>query len=270
MTLSPEPLATPPLRHEPQAAHPHAHPHPHPAAQALTDPRANRLLGALADPDYERWLPHLEEVDMPVGMALWEPGCPVKYAYFPTTSIVALSYGLEDGRAAAVSIVGREAIVGISTFMGGQSSLGSAVVIHGGKGFRLAAVPLMIEFNQGGAARSLLLRYTQALMAQMAQVVVCIRHHSIDQRLSRYLLSNLDRIEGSGITTTQELISSMLGVRREGITEAAQQLQSAGLIRYGRGHIEVLDRPGLERRSCECHAVVKNEYARLLPARSVA
>jgi CRP-like cAMP-binding protein len=129
MTLSPEPLATPPLRPEPQAAHPHAHPHAHPAAQVLPDPRVNRLLGALADPAYERWLPHLEAVDMPMGMALWEPGCPVRYAYFPTTSIVALSYGLEDGRAAAVSIVGREAIVGITTFMGGQSSLGSAVVI---------------------------------------------------------------------------------------------------------------------------------------------
>lgn len=237
-------------------------------AAGLPEPRANRLLAALADTAYQHWLPHLQAVDMPLGMELGEAGRPLKYAYFPTTCIVALSYGLQCGHAAAVSIIGREAIVGISMFMGDHSPLGSAVVINGGKGFRLAAAPLMTEFNKGGAATRLLLRYTQALMVQMAQVVVCIRHHSVDQRLCRFLLSSLDRIDSTDITTTQELISNMLGVRRESVTAAASNLQAAGLIRYGRGYIAVLDRPGLERRTCECHGVVKKEYERLLSTRS--
>lgn len=241
----------------------------HGCGEGPPDPRENRLLRALPDPIYQRWLDHLTPVDMPLGMVLGEVGQPVEYVYFPTTCIIALSYGLQSGQAAAVSIIGREAVVGVAMFMGSQSSLDRAVVIGGGQGFRLAAAPLMREFNQVGATTRLLLLYTQALMVQIAQAVVCIRHHSLDQRLCRFLLSSLDRIDGTEVKTTHDLISSVLGVRREGVTQTMANLQDAGLIRYGRGHITVVDRPGLERRTCECHAVVKKEYARLQATRCV-
>lgn len=234
------------------------------------DPKANRLLGALAEPNYQRWLPHLEAVDMPLGMVLWDCGQPLKHAYFPTTSIVALMYGLEDGHTGAVSVVGNEGIVGVSMFMGGGSSLGQTVVICAGKGYRLRAAPLMVDFELGGPVARLLLRYTQAAMTQLAQFVVCNRHHCLDHRLCRFLLSTLDRLDGgSEFMMTQELMASALGVRREGVTEAALNLQRAGLIHYERGHILVRDRAGLEHRACECYGVVKREYERLLPALSV-
>lgn len=235
-----------------------------------SDPRANRLLGALAESGIQRWLPHLEAVDMPLGMVLRESGRPLKYAYFPTTSIAAMMYGLEDGHTGAVSLVGNEGMAGISMFMGGGSMLGQTVVISAGRGFRMLASPLTIDFERGGPVASLMLRYAQAAMTQLAQVVVCNRHHCLDQRLCRFLLSALDRLEaGSEFMMTQELISSVLGVRREGVTEAALSLQRAGLIHYERGHMRVLDRAGLQARTCECYDVVMREYERLLPRRSV-
>jgi len=234
---------------------------------SISDPRANRLLGALAEPSYQRWLPHLEAVDMPLGMVLWESGRPLTHAYFPTTSIVALMYGLEDGHTSAVSMVGNEGMVGIALFMGGGSSLGQTVVISAGQGFRLRAAPLVMDFELGGPVARLLLRYTQAAMTQLAQVVVCNRRHSLEHRLCRFLLSTLDRLDGGReFMMTQELMASALGVRREGVTEAALHLQRAGLIHYERGHVFVHDRAGLEHRACECYAVVQKEYERLLPS----
>lgn len=203
---------------------------------------------------------------MPLGMVLGESGQPQRHAYFPTTSIVALMYDLEDGRTGAVSVVGSEGLVGVATFMGGGGALGRRVVVSAGRGYRVRAADLLVDFERGGPVTQLLLRYTLALIAQMAQTVVCNRRHSIESRLCRFLLSMLDRLNGSAeFVMTHELISSVLGVRREGVTEIAMSLQRSGLLRYRRGHITVLDRAGLERRSCECHAVVKNEYARLLP-----
>jgi CRP-like cAMP-binding protein len=186
--------------------------------------------------------------------------------YFPTTAIVSLLYVMENGSSAEIAVVGNEGLVGVSLFMGGESTPSRAVVQSAGTGFRLEAQAIKDEFNRAGPAMHLLLRYTQALITQMAQTAVCNRHHSLDQQLCRWLLLSLDRLEGLDLKMTQELISNMLGVRREGVTEAALQLQAAGLIRYSRGRITVLDRPGLERRSCECYAVVKKEYDRLLPA----
>jgi CRP-like cAMP-binding protein len=230
------------------------------------DPKQNQLLAALPKGETQRWLPHLESVDMPLGSVVYEAGGTLSHVYFPTTSIVSLLYVLESGASAEIAVVGNEGIVGVSLFMGGGSTPSRAVVQSAGGGFRLQAALMKVEFDRAGPALHLLLRYTQALITQMAQTAVCNRHHSLDQQLCRWLLLSLDRLQGSELVMTQELIANMLGVRREGVTEGALKLQQAGLIRYARGHITVLDRVGLEKRSCECYAVVKTEYDRLLPA----
>ena len=231
-------------------------------------PRQNQLLAALPGA-VARWLADLEPVDMPLGKVLHESGGALHHVYFPTTSIVSLLYVMKDGASGEIAVVGYEGLVGISLFMGGQSTPSRAIVQSAGQGLRLKANLLMEEFNLGGPVLHLLLRYTQALITQMAQTAVCNRHHSLDQQLCRWLLLSLDRLNSNQLVMTQELIANMLGVRREGVTEAAGQLQQAGLIHYRRGHITVLDREKLERRSCECYAVVKNEYDRLLPAETV-
>jgi CRP-like cAMP-binding protein len=230
------------------------------------DPRQNRLLAALPDAEWASWRPQLEAVDMPLGNVLYESGCRLTHVYFPATSIISLLCVMEDGASAEIAVVGNEGIVGIPLFMGGESTPSRAVVQSAGQGFQLKASLLMQEFDRSGPVLHLLLRYTQALITQMAQTAVCNRHHSLDQQLCRWLLLSLDRLQGSELVMTQELIANMLGVRREGVTEAARHLQEAGLIRYHRGHITVLDRDRLERRTCECYAVVKREYDRLLPA----
>jgi CRP-like cAMP-binding protein len=226
----------------------------------------NDLLAALPEPEWQRWLPELESIDMPLGQVLYESGTTLSHVYFPTSSIVSLLYVMEDGASAEIAVVGNEGIVGISLFMGGGSTPSRAVVQSAGRGLRLKAQMMKDEFNKNGPVLHLLLRYTQALITQMSQTAVCNRHHSLDQQLCRWLLLSLDRLQGDELVMTQELIANMLGVRRGGVTEAALQLQEAGLIRYARGHITVLDRAGLERRTCECYAVVKKEYDRLLPA----
>jgi CRP-like cAMP-binding protein len=239
----------------------------HEATMALTtDPRQNRLLAALPAAEWARWLPQMEAVDMPLGKVLYESGSTLSHVYFPTTSIVSLLYVMEDGASAEIAVVGHEGIVGISLFMGGASTPSRAVVQSAGQGFRLNASLMLQEFNRAGPVLHLLLRYTQALITQMSQTAVCNRHHSLDQQLCRWLLLSLDRLSSNELVMTQELIANMIGVRREGVTEAAGRLQDAGLIRYRRGHITVLDRAGLEGRACECYAVVKNEYDRLLPS----
>lgn len=227
--------------------------------------RENHLLSALPDPAYRQWAELLEELDMPLGQVLYEAGGKPSHVYFPLSSIVSLIYGLDNGTSAELAVVGNEGIVGVSLFMGGNSTPSRAVVQSAGRGFRLPAGVLMEAFEQRGPVMHLLLRYMQALVTQMAQTAVCNRHHSVDQQLCRWLLLRLDRLVTKEVWATQELISSMLGVRREGVTEAALALQKAGLIKYARGRITVLDRPALERRSCECYAVVKQEYDRLLP-----
>jgi CRP-like cAMP-binding protein len=229
--------------------------------------RRNQLLAALPSAEWERWLPQLESVEMPLGKVLYESGSKLTHVYFPSTSIVSLLYVMEDGASAEIAVVGYEGIVGVSLFMGGQSTTSRAVVQSAGQGFRLKANLMMQEFNRAGPVLHLLLRYTQALITQMAQTAVCNRHHSLDQQLCRWLLLSLDRLPSDELVMTQELIANMLGVRREGVTEAAGQLQQDGLIQYRRGHITVLDRKRLEQRACECYAVVKNEYDRLLPER---
>ena len=229
------------------------------------DHQLNRLLAALPPPDLRRWLPQMESVEMPLGHVLYESGRTLSHVYFPTTAIVSLLYVMENGASAEIAVVGHEGVVGISLFMGGESTPSRAVVQSAGQGLRLRAGVIKQEFQQAGPAMHLLLRYTQALITQMAQTAVCNRHHSLDQQLCRWLLLSLDRLQGSELVMTQELIANMLGVRREGVTEGALKLQKLGLIRYSRGHITVLDRPGLEQRTCECYAVVKNEYDRLLP-----
>ena len=229
------------------------------------DTKLNDLLAALPQAEWERWLPQLELVQMPLGKALYESGSKMSHVYFPTTSIVSLLYVMEDGASAEIAVVGHEGIVGISLFMGGSSTPSRAVVQSAGMGYRLQASLMMQEFNRAGPVLHLLLRYTQALITQMAQTAVCNRHHSLDQQLCRWLLLSLDRLSGNDLVMTQELIANMLGVRREGVTEAAGALQDAGLISYRRGHITVLDRPGIMTRTCECYGVVKNEYDRLLP-----
>ena len=231
----------------------------------MMEPRANRLLSALPEPALQRWAAHLEEVDMPLGQVLYESGGELSHVYFPATSVVALLYVLENGASAEFAVVSNEGIVGVSLFMGGNSTPSRAVVQSAGRGFRLPAKVLMKAFEQGGPVTHLLLRYTQALITQMAQTAVCNRHHSVDQQLCRWLLLSLDRLATNQLLMTQELIANMLGVRREGVSEAALALQKASLITYARGHITVIDRPALERRSCECYAVVKQEYDRLLP-----
>ncbi|NRF70191.1 Crp/Fnr family transcriptional regulator [Aquincola sp. S2] len=234
------------------------------------DPRGNQLLAALPAAEWGRWLPSLEAVDMPLGKVLYESGMAMTHVYFPTTSIVSLLYVMEDGASAEIAVVGNEGLVGIALFMGGETTPSRSVVQSAGKGFRMPGHLLKAEFNRSGPVLHLLLRYTQALITQMAQTAVCNRHHSLDQQLCRWLLLSLDRLDATELVMTQELIANMLGVRREGVTEAASNLQRAGLIHYRRGHITVLDRPGLEQRTCECYAVVKKEYDRLLPLQPAA
>jgi len=228
--------------------------------------RTNELLAALPDAEWDRWLPNLEPVDMPLGKVLYESGARLSHVYFPVTAIVSLLYVMEDGASAEIAVVGKEGLVGVSLFMGGESTTSRAVVQSAGEGYRLKSNLMMVEFNRAGPVLHLLLRYTQALITQMAQTAVCNRHHTLDQQLCRWLLLSLDRLPTNELVMTQELIANMLGVRREGVTEAAGRLQESGLISYRRGHITVLDRAGLERRTCECYAVVKAEYDRLLPA----
>ncbi len=232
---------------------------------ARDDALQNHLLDALPGADYDRLKPHFEHVALKLGDVLYEPGGRMRYVYFPTTAIVSLLYVMADGASAEIAIVGNEGILGVSLFMGGESTPSRAVVQSAGYGYRMKAALLKDEFGRFGALMHLLLRYTQALITQMAQTAVCNRHHSVDQQLCRWLLLSLDRLASNELTMTQELIANMLGVRREGVTEAAGKLQTAGLISYRRGKIRVLDRPGVEARSCECYRVVKRELDRLLP-----
>jgi len=228
------------------------------------DPRQNRLLAALPPADYERLRPSLEYVDLPLGLVLYESGGRLDYVYFPLDSIISLLYVMEDGASAEIAVTGHEGLVGIALFMGGETTPSRAVVQSGGSAYRLKARVLKKEFDCGGEMQHLALRFTQALITQMAQTAVCNRHHSVLQQLCRWLLLSLDRLPSNQLTMTQELIANMLGVRREGVTEAAGILQQAGLITYRRGRITVVDRPKLEIRVCECYAVVKTEYDRLL------
>jgi CRP-like cAMP-binding protein len=232
--------------------------------------RKNQLLAALPRKEWGEWLQLLERVDMPLGQVIYESGVTLEYVYFPITSIVSLLYVMENGASAEIAVVGNEGLVGVSLFMGGESTPSRAVVQSAGIGCRIKAQFLKDEFNKAGPVLHLLLRYTQALITQMSQTAVCNRHHSLDQQLCRWLLLSLDRLKGDELVMTQELIANMLGVRREGVTEGALKLQKVGLIRYARGHIVVLDRKGLEARTCECYAVVKREYDRLLPAKIAA
>jgi CRP-like cAMP-binding protein len=228
-----------------------------------SNPKRNHILAALSAPELKRLRAHLEPVEMPLGHVVYESGRLLDHVYFPTTAIVSLLYVMEDGASAEIAIIGNEGVVGISLFMGGESTPSRAVVQSAGEAFRLPAKYLMLEFNRGGSIQHLLLRYTQALITQMAQTAVCNRHHSVDQQLCRWLLLSLDRLSGDELIMTQELIANMLGVRREGVTAAAGKLQKAGVIEYRRGHITVLDRPKLETMSCECYAVVRRECDRL-------
>ncbi len=230
-----------------------------------SSPRQNHLLAALPTAAYKRLLPNLELVAMPLGQVLYTSGRALPYVYFPTTCIVSLVYVMANGSSAEIAVTGFEGLLGISLFLGGHTAPNQAVVQSGGHAYRIRAKSLKTEFEQGGPLQHLLLLYTQALIAQMAQTAVCNRHHSLDQQLCRWLLLSLDRLRSGELTMTQELIANMLGVRRQGVVVAARNLQRAGLINYKRGHISVLDRPGLEARVCECYAVVKREYDRLLP-----
>jgi CRP-like cAMP-binding protein len=243
---------------------------PKPVVPSSHETKSNRLLAVLPDAVLTRWLPELQLIEMPLGYVLYESGDTEKYVYFPTSAIVSLLYVMENGDAAEIAVVGNEGIVGVSLFMGGNSTPSRAVVQSAGTGFRLRAAVMKHEFDQSGPVTRLLLRYTQALITQMAQTAVCNRHHSLNQQLCRWLLLSLDRLSGSELVMTQELIANMLGVRREGVTDGANKLQKAGLIRYSRGRITVLDRVGLEKRVCECYAVVKKEYDRLLPVELAA
>ncbi len=232
---------------------------------AAVAPEQNQLLAALPVEENARLMPNMELVEMPLGSVLYESGIQMPWVYFPTTAIVSLLYVLEDGESAEIAVVGKEGIVGVSLFMGGESTSSRAVVQSAGHGYKLNATLLKDEFYRAGPLQRLLLRYTQSLLTQMAQTAVCNRHHTVDQQLCRWLLLSLDRLPTNELIMTQELIANMLGVRREGVTEAAGKLQKARLIEYRRGRITVLDRPGLEARSCECYSVVKTECDRLLP-----
>jgi CRP-like cAMP-binding protein len=232
---------------------------------ASPEPRQNRLLAALPEAELRRWLPHLEYVDMPLGEVLYEAGSTLSHVYFPTTAIVSLLYVMQNGESAEIAVVGNDGVVGISLFMGGDSTPSRALIQSGGGAYRLRAQLMKEEFDRGGPVLHLLLRYTQALITQMVQTAACNRHHSLDQQLCRWLLLSLDRLQGTDMVMTQALIAHMLGVPLKGATEGALKLQTAGLIDYTRGRIRVLDRGGLEKRTCECYAVVKKEYARLLP-----
>lgn len=231
---------------------------------SVTDPRHNHLLAAMLDEDYARLAPHLELVPLRLGDVLSESGARHRHVVFPTTAIISLHYLLENGASSEVAGVGNEGMLGVSLFMGGNSTPSRAVVQTGGMGYKLPAGILMEEFDRAGPVMRLLLRYTQALLTQMSQTAVCNRHHTVEQQLCRWLLLTLDRLPAQELTMTQELIASMLGVRREGVTEAAGRLQALGYISYRRGHISVLDRVGLEDDVCECYQVVKKEFARLL------
>jgi len=234
------------------------------AMPTVHSPNQNHLLAALPAVDFERLVAHLELVPLPLGEILYEPGARMRHAYFPTTAIVSLHYVMESGASAETAGVGNEGIVGVSLFMGGDTTPSSAVVQTGGHAYRLESRLLKEEFSRGGSLQGLLLRYTQALITQMTQTAACNRHHSIEQQLCRWLLLTLDRVSSRELIMTQELVASMLGVRRGGITEAAGNLQRAGVIKLRRGHISVVDRSGLETRACECYAVVKKELSRLL------
>ena len=232
---------------------------------AVPWPQQNHLLGALPAEALARLLPHLTLVQLPLGKVLYESGDALRHVYFPTNAIVSLLYVMENGASAEISVVGNDGLVGVAVFMGGESTPSRAIVQSAGHAFRLPGQRLKDEFNRHGEMLLLMLRYTQALITQMAQTAVCNRHHSIDQQLCRWLLLSLDRLQDNQLTMTQELIANMLGVRREGVTEAAGKLQRQGVIEYNRGHIKVLDRPRLEQLSCECYAVVRKETGRLLP-----
>ena len=229
------------------------------------DPLHNHLLASLPPDARARLFLQLELVPMPLGEVLYESGSRLRHVYFPTTCIVSLLYVMEDGATAEIAVVGNEGVIGIALFMGGETTPSRALVQSKGQAYRLKSQLLKEEFNRSGEMQHLLLRYTQALLTQMAQTAVCNRHHSVDQQLCRWLLLRLDRLSTNKLSMTQELIANMLGVRREGVTEAAGKLQAAGLIHYSRGHITVLDRPRLEALACECYAVVKKEFDRLLP-----
>jgi CRP-like cAMP-binding protein len=228
-------------------------------------PEQNHLLAALSSEVQNRLFPYLELVELPLGHVLYESGDALRHVYFPTDSIVSLLYVMENGSSAEISVVGNEGLIGVSLFMGGESTPSRAIVQSGGVAYRLLGQRIKDEFNKHGELLQLMLRYTQALITQMAQTAVCNRHHSIDQQLCRWLLLSLDRLDGNQLNMTQELIANMLGVCREGVTDAAGKLQRLGVIEYSRGSITVLDRPKLERLSCECYAVVKKETDRLLP-----
>lgn len=225
----------------------------------------NWLFHSIPSPEWERLVPFIEEVDLPLGKVLSESGFKMDFLYFPSTAIVSILYELESGSAAEIAVVGNEGCVGVCIFMGGLSTLSRTVVQSAGKGYRIKASAILEEFNNAGPVMHLFLRYTQALITQMTQTAVCNRHHTLDQQFCRWLLLSLDRFGSNELAMTQELIANMLGVRREGVTEAALKVQKAGLIKYTRGHITILDRPGLEKRTCECYQVVKTEYERLLP-----
>jgi len=231
----------------------------------LHHPQQNHLLAALPSADLQRLHPNLESVSMPLGKVLYESGNLLRHVYFPTTSIVSLLYVMEDGASAEIAVVGNDGIIGVALFMGGETMPNRALVQSAGHAYRLDGDILKSEFKRIDTLHYRLLRYTQALLTQMAQTAVCNRHHSVDQQLCRWLLLSLDRLPSNKLSMTQELIANMLGVRREGVTEAAGKLQKAGLIHYSRGHITVLNRPGLEARVCECYQVVKTESDRLLP-----
>src|ERR1043165_523474 len=230
-----------------------------------TDPRQNHILDALPQLERERLFPHLKLVPMPLGMVLYESGAALRHVYFPTDSIVSLLYVMQDGASAEIAVVGNEGVIGVSLFMGGGTTPGRAIGQTGGFAYRLTGARLKQEFSRHGELLHILLRYTQSLLTQMSQTAVCNRHHTLDQQLCRWLLLSLDRLSGNRLDMTQELIANMLGVRREGVTDAAGKLQKLGVIQYSRGKITVLDRPHLERLSCECYEVVKKETDRLLP-----
>ena len=239
-----------------------------PTATPVPDPKQNHLLAALPASDYARLLPDLELISMPLGWTLCESGSPMNYLYFPTTSIVSLLYVMENGASGEIAVIGNEGLVGVALFLGGETTPHRAVVQSAGSGYRLKANIVKREFATGGQLQRLALRFTQALIAQMSQTAVCNRHHNLDQQLCRRLLLSLDRLSDDKLVMTQELIANMLGVRREGVTESAGKLQKAGIINYKRGHITVVNRPKLGERVCECYAVVKKEYDRLLPPTS--
>ena len=237
----------------------------HPYADCAIDPKQNQLLGAIPEAEWERFAPHISAVDLVLGDVIYESGSAQPHVYFPTNSIISLLYVMENGSSAEIAIVGNEGLVGISLFMGGGTTPSRAIVQSAGQAFRMKAKWIRDEFVLAGSVQQIFLRYTQALLTQMAQTAVCNRHHSVDQQLCRWLLMSIDRLSSNELRMTQELIANMLGVRREGVTEAAGKLQHAGVIEYRRGRITVLDRPRLERMACECYRVVKDEFARLLP-----